>query len=230
MYRSQRVLAVLVLLSCAGNVVSTFQKGSTRQSRLPRVPSLLQQRNFTTLPSLLKYASHPSSIQGTLLMHAPEHQVSTIPPLILGCTQVPTAITACLPTSSLAYRSYIYRRSCSLVSQISSTPLPTSSIGRTKLTLEADMNVDTLIPLSPSPWQSSRWYWSELMPRIGISHSLISRTTLQLFSMLLSISRVSCMACHRWKSMFFGTGMGRAVLLSSLRKEGLRLNVLLQQI
>ena len=152
MYHSQRVLAVLVLLSCAGNVVSTFQKGSTRQSRLPRVPSPLKQRNFTTLPSLLKYASHSSSIQGTLLIHAPDHQVSTIPPLILGCTQVPTAITACLPTSSLAYRSYIYRRSCSVVLQISSTPLPASSIGRTKLTLEADMNVDTLIPLRPSPW------------------------------------------------------------------------------
>lgn len=57
MHRSQRVLVLLLLLSCASNVVSTFHKGSPRQSRLPRAPSLPQQRNLTTMPSLLKPTS-----------------------------------------------------------------------------------------------------------------------------------------------------------------------------
>ena len=62
MFRSQRVLAVLVLLSYAGDVMSILQKAPTRQSRLPRAPSLAQQRNLTTLPSLLKYAAYSFSI------------------------------------------------------------------------------------------------------------------------------------------------------------------------
>lgn len=86
MLRSQRVLAVLVLLSYAGDVISMFQKAPTRQSRLPRAPSLAQQRNLTALPSLLKYAAYSPSIQGTLLIHSPGRQVCTIPLLILGST------------------------------------------------------------------------------------------------------------------------------------------------
>ncbi|CAF9904772.1 hypothetical protein IMSHALPRED_000170 [Imshaugia aleurites] len=54
MNHSTRVLAILVLLSFAANVNSTFQKGYTRQLRLPRASSLPEQRNFTILPSLLK--------------------------------------------------------------------------------------------------------------------------------------------------------------------------------
>lgn len=85
MYRSLRILAVLVLF-CAVNVISTSQNGSTRQSRLPHAPSLPQQSKFIDLPPLLKYASYSFSMPGTLLIHASGQQVCTIPLLIPGCT------------------------------------------------------------------------------------------------------------------------------------------------
>lgn len=60
MHHSPGVLAILVLLSCARNVVSTFNNGYSRQSRLPRALSLPHQLNSTTLSSLLQPLSlHP---------------------------------------------------------------------------------------------------------------------------------------------------------------------------
>lgn len=65
-----RVWAVLVLLLFAGNVTSVPNHGNIRQSRLPRAPSIPEQGNFMTIPSSRKYASHSSSVRGTLLIHA----------------------------------------------------------------------------------------------------------------------------------------------------------------
>lgn len=58
MHRSPRVLAILALLSCAGNTVSAFKDGYTHQSKHPRALLLPQQRNVTTLPSSVMYLNH----------------------------------------------------------------------------------------------------------------------------------------------------------------------------
>ena len=79
MHYISQVLAVLALLFCAGNTISTLHDGIDRQSRLPRAPSLPNQRNLTTLPSLLEYASYSLSMLGTPLIHALGQQACNSP-------------------------------------------------------------------------------------------------------------------------------------------------------
>ena len=87
MHLTSGVLAILVLLSRAGNTVSPFHDGYNRQSRLPRAPPLQQQeeqRNFTTLPSLIKYAPYSSWTQISPLIHTLGQQACAAPFQILS--------------------------------------------------------------------------------------------------------------------------------------------------
>ena len=68
MHCSSWIPTILVLLCGAVSTVSTVHNGYEPHSKLPRAPSL-PRRNSTKLPSLLKYDSCPSCMQGMPLIY-----------------------------------------------------------------------------------------------------------------------------------------------------------------